>query len=461
MTQLMGRPILGLPSDLGTRSALADVLMGVRTALLTLALVAVPVLGLWVLAPYSDDTAAGAVRLAGSLWLLGHAAPLVRGDEAGPVTVTPLLLTALTLVVVHRAGARIGRRGRPNWRAPLALAAGYLGVAAAVVAQCADPEAVLRSRPVADLAAVAVVLAGGLGHGLWTGAGGSLPPLPAATARRLAALRPPVPGGPPGAAAAVRRAVAAWLLALVAAGGLLLTAAVVPGGAGRSVHVLGGGAAGFLGLLLACAALMPNAVLWAASYALGTGFAVGTGTAVAPAGTTVGPLPEFPLLALVPASGGAGWGLPALALPVLAAVWPALLLGRSAAGGQPARGRAGEDGGPWSVRDTVLAALAAAVLGGGSAAAAAWVAGGGLAPGRMSELGPAAWQAGLASAAWLAATALPGALLVRRWHTRNGVSGWWPALDRFAVRRTVRLRAALHRVLTRVSDLRLPFSGHS
>ncbi|WP_033821241.1 DUF6350 family protein, partial [Kitasatospora sp. MBT63] len=182
MTQLMGRPILGLPSGLGTRSTFADLLTGVRTALLTLSVVAVPVLGLWVLAPYSDDTAAGAVRLACALWLLGHAAPLARGGEAGPVTVTPLLLTAVTLTALYRAGVRLGRRGRPNWRSPFAVGAGYLTVAALAVAQCSAQEAALRARPVADLMAVSVLLACGLGCGVWAGAGRLRPALAALVA---------------------------------------------------------------------------------------------------------------------------------------------------------------------------------------------------------------------------------------------------------------------------------------
>ncbi|GAA4852449.1 cell division protein PerM [Kitasatospora terrestris] len=359
MTQLMGRPILGLPGELGARSALADLLAGVRAGLLTFSLVAVPVLGLWVLAPYGDDTAPAAARVASAVWLLGHGGPLRRGVEEAPVTVAPLLLTVVAAVLLHRAGRRIARRGRFSWRAPLAVGAGYLLVAAGAVAQCAVPDATLRARPVADLAAVAALAAAALTTGVRAGLRGAHRD---GTARHPAARRAVRPaahraaggvdgtrgagGGerrtgrwshrvpaalrPAGAARVAGRAAALWLLAMVAAGGAVLVLAVVLGTAGRSARLLGSGPADWLGILLACAALLPNAVVWAAAYALGPGFAVGTGTVAAPLGTRLGAVPDFPLFALVPAPGGAGWGLLACALPLGAGVLPALLLGRAA-----------------------------------------------------------------------------------------------------------------------------------
>ncbi|KPC90185.1 hypothetical protein ADL27_37135, partial [Streptomyces sp. NRRL F-6602] len=54
---------------------------------------------------------------------------------------------------------------------------------------------------------------------------------------------------------------------------------------------------GRLAVLLLALALLPNAVIWGAAYALGTGFQVGTGTLVTPLAATSGPaLPPFPLL---------------------------------------------------------------------------------------------------------------------------------------------------------------------
>ena len=63
------------------------------------------------------------------------------------------------------------------------------------------------------------------------------------------------------------------------------------------------GIAGGIALLLAQLAVVPNALAWAASYALGSGFVVGAGSVVAPAGTQLGMLPGLPLLGALPAAG--------------------------------------------------------------------------------------------------------------------------------------------------------------
>ncbi|MFE1320313.1 DUF6350 family protein [Kitasatospora phosalacinea] len=401
MTQLMGRPILGLPSDLDSRSTLSDLLTGVRTALLTLSVIAVPVFGLWVLAPYGDDTAQDAARAVFALWLLGHGAPLARGPGAAPVTVAPLLLTAVTAVLLSRAGRRQARRARGRgwvrWRSPLTVYAGYLLVAAVAVAQCADPQALLRSRAVPDLTAVALLAAAALGHGLWTGLG-----------RPVALPRPPLPPAlwPDGAPAVLGRALAGWLLALTAGGGAVFAAAVLLGSAGREAQQLGGGAADWLGMLLACLTLVPNALAWSASYALGAGFDVGAGSHAGPLGTRLGPAPDFPLLALLPADRGPDWHLLACAAAAAAALTAALLIGRAATRWTPAQTAA-------TAVATALAAVPPALL-------TAHLAGGALGPGRMSRLGPVPWQFALAQAAWLLALALPGALLWRWWLGRHG-----------------------------------------
>ncbi len=422
MTQLMGRPILGLPSDLDSRSTLTDLLTGVRTALLTLSVVAAPVFGLWVLAPYGDDTAQDAARAVFGLWLLGHGAPLARGPQDAPVTVAPLLLTAVTAVLLSRAGRRQARRARGRgwvrWRSPLTVYAGYLLVAALAVAQCADPRALLHSRAVADLAAVALLAAAGLGHGLWSGLG-----------RPRALPRLPLPPAywPDGAGAAVGRALAGWLLALTAGGGAVFTVAVLLGSAGQDAQRLGGGAADWLGLLLACLLLVPNGLLWSASYALGVGFSVGAGSHAGPLGTRLGLVPDFPLLTLLPADRGPDWHLLACAAPLAAATGAALLLGRAAT--------------RWTPAQTAAVAAATALAATGPGLLAGYAAGGALGPGRMSGLGPVPWQFALAQSAWLLAVALPGALLHRWWLGRHG-DGAGPV---------VRVRVGAYRLVCRLA----------
>ncbi|WP_051830241.1 MULTISPECIES: DUF6350 family protein [Streptomyces] len=413
MTQLMGRPILEAPGELGGRPALADLLAGVRAALVGLAVVGVPVLGLWVVTPYADDGAAAATRLAGVLWLLGHGAPVLRGDADAPLTVTPLLFGALAVVRLHRAGAGVAaRRGlRSRWGGPVALWAGYCAVAVVVALHCAG--GLFRSRVLLDVLVVALVAA------LATAAGVRSAESPGVDEPAASPLdRLPPPYRPAGGAPVVRAAALAAGAGLVAAGGLLVVVSALSDavtGGGRGMALLGRGPAALLGLLLLALVLLPNAVLWGAAYALGPGFVVGTGTVVSPGGAVLGPVPEFPLFALLPADGPGGWRLAALALPLLAGVVPAALLGRAAAGlRSPAVG--GGDGlgpEPWSPAATATAALAAALSLGAGAVLLGWLSGGALAGGRMAWLGPVPWWTGLAAAGWLALVAVPGALLVR------------------------------------------------
>ena len=53
-------------------------------------------------------------------------------------------------------------------------------------------------------------------------------------------------------------------------------------------------------------AYAPNAVVWAASYAIGPGFTLGNGSLVSPAATELGLLPSIPLLTAVPDVGPGG-----------------------------------------------------------------------------------------------------------------------------------------------------------
>ncbi|MFB7619755.1 DUF6350 family protein [Kitasatospora sp. NPDC056181] len=433
MTQLMGRPIVQVPGELGTRPVLADVLTGVRTALLGLAGVAVPVLGLWVVTPYADDDAAGAVRLAGAIWLLGHGAPVLRGSADAPLTVTPLLLGLVVVGQLYRAGARAAaRRGpRPRWSGPPAVWCGYCAVAAAVVAHCSGAGP-FRARVLPDVLVVTLLAAAATAagarrarraEGAPPGAGG-----PVLRWRALERVLERVPdwARPAGGAAVIRTAALAAGAGLVAAGAAVLAVAAVldaVAGTGRAAAVLAHGPAAVAGLLLLSVLLLPNAVLWGTAYALGPGFAVGAGTVVAPGGAVLGPLPEFPLFALVAEPGGGGWRSAACLLPALAGVVPALLLGRAAADGAKRTDvRAGADrppdrpagaATPWHPAATAVAALAAALLTGVAGEVLGRLSGGALAGGRMAQLGPVPWRTGLAAAGWFAAVAVPGALLVR------------------------------------------------
>ncbi|WP_395295835.1 DUF6350 family protein [Kitasatospora hibisci] len=514
MTQLMGRPIVEVPVELGARPVLADLLTGARTALLGLAAVAVPVLALWVVTPYADDGAAGALRLAGALWLLGHGAPVLRGAAQAPLTVTPLLLGLLAVAQLRRAGARVAaRRGpRPRWGGPWAVWCGYCAVAGVVVAQCAGPGP-FRARVLPDVLVVVVLAAAATRSGARAarrpGPGGGLagPRWPGHWQQWLD--RVPEWARPDGGAPVVRAAALAAGAGLVAAGALVVAVAAVLAavdGGGPATVALARGPAAVAGLLLLSLAVLPNAVVWGAAYALGPGFAVGEGTLVAPAGAVLGPVPDFPLLALVAEPGAGGWRLAACTLAALAGVVPALMLGRAAAGPQWSHGgdpdvrrRGGRrpDGGgfedygldepdraerspaatgPWHPVATAVAVLAVALLTGAAAMVLGWLAGGALAGGRMSELGPVPWRTGLAAAGWLTAVAVPGALLARARALAGAAAGERAeaaregaeteprpagAVDRFVVTFTGRVRRSGLRVRSRVYGLVLRLGGAS
>jgi hypothetical protein len=107
---------------------------------------------------------------------------------------------------------------------------------------------------------------------------------------------------------AVPRAVAAALLLLFAGG-----AAVLATGLALNLDrvttlltALDAGIVGNIALLLGQLAYAPNAIVWAASYAIGPGFTLGDGSIVSPAATELGALPSIPMLAAVPDVGPGG-----------------------------------------------------------------------------------------------------------------------------------------------------------
>ncbi|WP_225877374.1 cell division protein PerM, partial [Streptomyces resistomycificus] len=102
-------PLSSLLTRLRDRSPglAAGFLGGVVAAGLGLGSFAVLVTVLWISSPYPDSGPGGALHVAAALWLLAHGAELVRTDTLSgipaPVGVTPLLLLALPVWLVHRA----------------------------------------------------------------------------------------------------------------------------------------------------------------------------------------------------------------------------------------------------------------------------------------------------------------------------------------------------------------------
>ncbi|MYW02799.1 DUF6350 family protein, partial [Streptomyces sp. SID3343] len=221
-------------------------------------------------------------RAIGAIWLAAHhigfevveVAHTATGSiepivTIVPVRLAPLGVTAPLVCMVFVLGRRLARGVVPTAIVLVTQASVYLGLLYAVA--CGLGTATVRPVFETILVAAAGVLA----------------------VATLGALGPTVVRWP-----AVRAGLAAT--AVLAAGGAVLVVVCLLTHTDRIRAVLAAApddAAGLVALTFLCAALVPNTIVWAASYAAGTGFVLGTTTTVAPTGTTLGALPELPLLA--------------------------------------------------------------------------------------------------------------------------------------------------------------------
>ncbi|CAM5500838.1 hypothetical protein SAFG77S_05697 [Streptomyces afghaniensis] len=445
------------PSPLLTRMrdrspGLGGALMGGAVAAgLGLASFAVLVMMLWITSPYPDSGPGGALHVAAALWLLAHGAELLRTDTlAGvpaPVGVPPLLLLALPVWLLYRAardatdgGAGDGDDGidedvgevagiavvtgpplvsaRNAWTG---VVLGYLAVAAPAALYAAG--GALRPSWVSSGVCVPLVAVVATGAGVWSAYGRPGGPL-----RRLLGVLPvgvrPLVLGPDGRLGVAARAAAAGTAVLLGGGALLVALSLVGHGAAAQAALLRltEGWSGRFTVLLLCAALVPNAAVWGAAYALGPGFALGTGHVVSPLSSAPAPfLPPFPLLAAVPEAGEGRlvhWAA-AGAVPVAAGVVVGWVVAREAASGECGGTRPG--GGRGVVRSpgrTARAAAVAAVLCAAVLAGLAALAGGPLGVTVLARFGPVWWQVGTATLAWLVLVAVPTAVSVRAWRCR-------------------------------------------
>lgn len=305
----------------------AGFLGGALAAGLGLGSLAVLVMMLWISSPYPDSGPGGALHVAAALWLLAHGVELARTDTLSglpmPVGLTPLLLAVFPAWLVHRAArdaadADAGASGRTVWAGTVA---GYLTLSVAAVLYTAGGE--LRPSWAWSGLCLPLLTASAAGAGVWTAYGHPRGPVPFWVGRALA--RPPVPAGvrrwatgePPapwvgrwlGASA---RAALAGAAVLVGGGALLVGVSLVWHGdlARDSFQQLTAVWSGRFAVLLLCLALVPNAAVWGAAYALGPGVVLGAGQVAGPLSAAAPEplLPAFPLLAAVPEAGGRGVG---------------------------------------------------------------------------------------------------------------------------------------------------------
>jgi hypothetical protein len=218
-------------------------------------------------------------------------------------------------------------------------------------------------------------------------------------------LRDLAPGTTATVVAVLRGGTAAAALILGAAG--VLVAVLVVGNYATLVGLYESLQSGTLGgsvITVGQLAFLPNAVIWAASWLAGPGFALGTGSSVSPLGTELGPVPSIPLLGIVP-SGDLAFGFVGLLVPVIAGFVAAKLLRarlHDSTAGLPATGRL-----------ALIAVLIGAVAG-LQIGLLAWWSSGAIGPGRLQDAGPNPWLTGGAIAVEVAIAALAGLLTGER-----------------------------------------------
>ena len=386
MTETLQRPARPSPAPSHGRSS-GIVLAGLRAALvaglLGLLVVIVPVLALWAVDDRAGAGLADAVRTGAQLWLVAHGASLeVPGGAYG---LTPLGLLAVPGWLLLRAGRAPGWGSQDPDRPDPRLLLLHVAAVAVPYATLTGTVALLSASDAVAATPVSAVLSPMLLAGAAVVVGGRSR-LHTAPAALLGLVRPVL-------------VATVWL---VGAGALLV-------GASLAVHLpraaeLAGssepGVVGGLGLLLAGLALVPNAVLWGASWLAGPGFAVGAGTAVGPFGHELGPVPALPLLAALPGGGLPGWvGVLVLAVPVTGGLLAGLLVHRTEPDASATR---------TACRSALVGAVTGAMW-----AVLAWGSGGPVGGERLAQVGPNLGSVGVAVALSVGAGAVVCASVLR------------------------------------------------
>ncbi|MCJ1711481.1 DUF6350 family protein [Clavibacter michiganensis subsp. phaseoli] len=373
-------------------------------------------------------------RTAVDLWLLGHGVPLTASldpslasslglpgvDAPFALTLAPLGFALLTLLLGIRAGRRIVETDHPGVGAVSAVvttAVLSLGLALAAQHEGLSPT-VGRGVILPTLVLALGLLVGGIARAdraraaRWWAALSSGRAAGAVRSARDALDR--LPDGAASVAATAVRGGAAAAFGVVAIAAVVV--AVLLGLQYATVitlyETLQTGIVGGVALTLAQIALLPNLIVWAASWLLGPGFALGTGSSISPLGTTVGPIPSVPVLGILP-QGAFDLGYLGILVPVVVAFVAAVALSpRVARIPEPEARRW-----PWFL----VAGLGMGVVGAVVLALLAVLSGGAAGPGRLADVGPAAgWillaaflEIGVASVAGMFVSGLM-APLVRR-----------------------------------------------
>jgi Family of unknown function (DUF6350) len=313
--------------------------------------------GMTVLGWFAADSASlgDAIRLGTRFWLLANGVGVRIGTVS--VTLVPWGATAVIAFLLSRFAAASARRVRADqamspWLIGILTVAAYLLPVLLGAVQLGEP----WQGPVRWPAVVTALLLAAV----W------------GSSRNLRSSRAVAPGG----LMIIRAVLAAQIAMLVTGAAVLVTGLGMHLKRVEALHeVLQPGVAGAIALLVLQLAFAPSALVWSASYALGSGFSIGAGSVVAPAGTQLGIVPAIPLLGALPVAGagdmGQLWWLAAGAIAGAIACWMAL------------RNRSAIRFDQASLRGGACGLLAGAVF-----AALAWAASGDLGTLRLTDLGP-------------------------------------------------------------------------
>jgi len=313
--------------------------------------VGVTILG-WLAA--DQGSVADAAQLGTRLWLLSNGVAVRIGTI--PVTLVPWGATAVIALLISRFAAASARRlRRDQIRRPLLISAVTVAVyllPVLLVAAWLGEGWQVQAR---WAAVIAVLLAAGV----------------SGSRKALGSIRAAGRGW-----VMARALIAAQLVMLIAGAAVLVTGLATHLNRVAALHeALQPGVAGGIAVLLLQLGFAPNALVWSASYALGSGFSLGAGSLVAPAATELGILPGIPLLGALPSPGPGDlvelWWLAAGAAAGAIACW-VLLAARPA------------------VRFDVASLMGGAcgLLAGVAFAGLAWAASGDLGTLRLTGLGP-------------------------------------------------------------------------
>jgi hypothetical protein len=243
--------------------------------------------GITVLGWFAAESAGlgDALQLGTSFWLLANGVGVRIGVAS--VTLVPWGVTAAIAFMILRFAAASSRRAAAHQMRP-----GVVLISVVIVATYLFPVLVVAIRlgePWQAPARWAAVITAFLLAAVW------------GSRRGLRGVRAHAHGR---GLVMTRALVAPQLVMLVAGAALLVAGLATHLKRVEALHeALEPGIAGAIALLLLQLAFAPNAVVWSASYALGSGFSIGTGSVVAPAGTQLGIVPAIPLLGALPMAG--------------------------------------------------------------------------------------------------------------------------------------------------------------